>query len=200
MIVAPEVLDVLEEHDRRLTGLQDPNDLEEQVAALDVVEAVLSTEAQLLRDSGDAERLTRESSGQNVKGRDVRRVDGPDVAAFADTEIRLVGLPGELVDLDRVDAGPAGSAEADPDPADSGEQVDESELALAAVHREVVERRPGEDVRARVRLGEHVAEQWLDLQAGWTRNTCQDRHPVSLSVYRPQPAGVSPKLRGGRVT
>src|SRR5215210_6401681 len=80
-IVPGQVLDVFEEqHGRRGRGLvNDPSDLEEQVPALLILEAVLTAQAQLLADARDAEWLAREPGSENVVRRELRDGNTVDV-------------------------------------------------------------------------------------------------------------------------
>ena len=123
-----EVLDVLEEHDRRSRVAHEVPDREEQVAADHIVEAMWPAEAVLLRHSRDAEGLAGESRSQHLVVADRGRVDRANVVVFEGTEVGLIGLAGVRVVLHRVDAPPSGAFQTQADPADPGEQIDEREM------------------------------------------------------------------------
>ncbi len=68
LVVPRQVLDVLEEQDGRgrWSLVDEPDDLEEEVPALLVLEPMFAPEAELLRHPGEAERLAREAGGEDV--------------------------------------------------------------------------------------------------------------------------------------
>ena len=96
-VVVLEVFDVLEDERGGAVEVEDISDGEEKVVLLDLLEAVLATEAQFLRHARDAERLTREAAAEDVVGGNVGDGDAVDVAARSLAEIRLIGLLAEFV-------------------------------------------------------------------------------------------------------
>ena len=79
-IVAFQVLNVLQHECGGPVEVEDVGDGEEEVALLQVIEAVLAAEAQLLRNAGNAERLTRKSGAEDVVRGDVGDSDGVNIA------------------------------------------------------------------------------------------------------------------------
>ena len=92
LVVAPEVLHVLQHKRGGLVALDDFRQREEQVALLLVVKAVRFAEAQFFGDTRDAERLAGKASAKNVVRRNVRHGHGMDVAVRRLAKIGGVGL------------------------------------------------------------------------------------------------------------
>src|SRR5262249_24610556 len=88
-------------------------------------EAVSSTKAILLRDTGDGKRLARKAGDENVVIRDVLGLDLRDVAARLLAKPMLVGFRRVLVPLRGENAPAARALEADSETANSSEQIDE---------------------------------------------------------------------------
>lgn len=136
--MAHKMLDVLEEQHRRRVGgfVNQSRDLKEQIAALLVRKAMLPTEARVLGDTGDTERLAREARGQEVVLGDRRGIYVVNVArrlvltcpvGLDLGEVGVVRLDGPAVELNRVGAGSPCSFKAQSNPAYACEQVDEAE-------------------------------------------------------------------------
>ena len=64
-----QVFDVFQHESLRLIVIDDLGEVEEQVALLFVIKAVLASKAQFLRDAGDAERLAREAGAKDIMRR-----------------------------------------------------------------------------------------------------------------------------------
>src|ERR1039458_4127593 len=92
LVVAPEVLNVLQHKRGGLVALDDFRQREEQVALLLVVKSVRLAEAQFFGDARDAERLAGKAGAKDVVGGNVRHRHGMDVAMRRVAEIGGVGL------------------------------------------------------------------------------------------------------------
>ena len=129
LVVADEVLNVLEEESARLVLLDDPCDVEEERALGIAPKPVLPTEGVFLRYAGDGKRLARKSRQQDVMLRDVGGGDCCDVArdvVFA-VEIGAIGLLAEAIPLAGEHATPANRVESPTHTTDAREQVYERE-------------------------------------------------------------------------
>ncbi len=111
LIVAAEVLHILQHERLWLVVLDDAGQREEEVALLLVLEAVLFAEAQFLGDARDAERLAGKSGAQDVVRGNVRHGHGMNVAVRALAVIGFVGYLRLLVPVGGEDALATGALE-----------------------------------------------------------------------------------------
>ena len=126
LIVPDEVLHVLQHKGGRLVIVENIGDGEEEVALLNVLEAVLAAEAVLLGDAREAEGLAGKTATEDVELRNVGHGHGMDVAVRGFAEVGRVGLPAELVPVAGEDALASGALEGEPEPADAAEEIDEA--------------------------------------------------------------------------
>ena len=101
LVVPDEMLHVLQHEGGWLVVVEDVGDGEEEVALFHVLEAVLASEAVLLGDASQAERLTGKACKQKIMGRDVLHGYLRDVPrdVIRVGEVRLVGPHGMGVPL-----------------------------------------------------------------------------------------------------
>ena len=104
LVVAAEVLHVLQHECRGPVVINDVGQREEEVALFLVLEAVLFAEAQFLGDARDAEGLAGKAGAQNVVRGNVRHGHGMDVAVRSLAVIGGVGNPGWFVPVGGEDA------------------------------------------------------------------------------------------------
>jgi hypothetical protein len=129
LIVPLEVLHVLQHEGGRLVEADDGGEVEEQVALLHVVEAVLAAEAELLGHARDAERLAGKAGAEDVELRDVGHGHGVDVAVRGFAEVGGVGNLGVLVPIAGEDALGARALEGDAEAANAAQEVNETRSA-----------------------------------------------------------------------
>ncbi len=84
------MLDVLKDERVGLVVLDDVRDFEKQVSLFLVIETVLFAEAQLLRNSGDAERLSGKTRAEDVVLWNIGDCYGMNVAVRLLAEVRFV--------------------------------------------------------------------------------------------------------------
>ena len=126
-VVPQEVFHVFQHERGRLVMVQDGGDVEEEVALLLVLEAVLAAKAEFLRNARDAEWLAGKSGAENVVLRNVGERDGVDVAVRFLAEVGFVGDLRESVPITGEDALAARLVECDAEPANAAEEIDEAE-------------------------------------------------------------------------
>src|SRR5262249_39035608 len=90
---------------------------------------MLSPKAHAFRYAGDAEGLAREARREDVMVGNGVRFNLADVATLNRAEVRFVRLPSESVDFGRVHTFATYAGEPDSESTDTGEQVDEREVA-----------------------------------------------------------------------
>ena len=90
-----EVLYVLQKEGRWPVMHQDAQNIKEQRALRFVIKPMRPAESVFLGDSGNRERLTRESSNQNIMVWNVSCLDIPDIACYGPI-VREVGMIGRL--------------------------------------------------------------------------------------------------------
>src|ERR1051325_1165411 len=126
-VVPQQVLHVFQHERGRLVMVQDGGDVEEEVALLLVLEAVLAAEAEFLRDARDAEGLAGKSGAENVERRNVGDGHGVNVAMRFLAEVGFVGDLRVLVPIAGENALAARALERDAEPANAAEEIDEGE-------------------------------------------------------------------------
>ena len=126
LVMALEVLHVLEEKRLRALLGEDAADVEEERALRLVLEAGGPSEAVLLGDARDGEGLAREAAHEDVVVGDVGGGNLRDVVIGHLVEVGLVGLAAELVPLVAVNAGGIGALEREAQAADASEEIYES--------------------------------------------------------------------------
>ena len=129
LVVAAEVLHVLQHERLRPVVINDVREGEEEVALFLVLDTVLFAEAQFLGDARDAEGLAGKFSAQNVVCGNVRHGHGVNVAVRALAVIGGVGGLGRLVPVRGEDALAARALEGEPEAADAAEEVYETRSA-----------------------------------------------------------------------
>lgn len=138
LVVAAEVLHVLQHERRGPVVINDVGQREEEVALFLVLEAVFFAEAQFLGDARDAERLAGKAGAQDVVRGNVRHGHGMDVAVRTLAMIGFVGDPGRLVPVGGENALAARALEGEPEAANAAEEVNELWFAMSAVAVRVV--------------------------------------------------------------
>jgi hypothetical protein len=104
LVVAFQILDVLQHECSRTMKLKDVGYLEKEIPLLFVFKTVLSSEADLLRDPGDAERLAWETAAKNIKRGNVSHGYLVDISMGLLTMVGLICNPAVLVPIAREDA------------------------------------------------------------------------------------------------
>ena len=125
LVVAAEVLHVLQHERLGPVVINDVREGEEEVALFLVLEAVFFAEAQFLGDARDAEGLAGKSGAQDVVRGNVRHGHGMNVAVRAFAVIGFVGDLRHLVPVGGEDALAARAFEGEPEAANPAEEVNE---------------------------------------------------------------------------
>jgi hypothetical protein len=122
LVVAAEVLHILQHESRGPVVINDVGQREEEVALFLVLEAVFLAEAEFLGDARDAEGLAGKAGAQDVVRGNVRHGHGVDVPVRALAVIRFIGDSGRLVPVGGEDTLAARALEGEPETADAAEQ------------------------------------------------------------------------------
>lgn len=133
LVVAFEVLHVLQNKRGGLVELDDFRGGKEQVALFLVVKAVRLAEAQFLGDARDAERLAGKPGAKNVVFWDISHCHGMDVAVRCLAKIGCVGLLCVFVPVRRKDTITTRFFKCDAKAADATKQINELQFATRAL-------------------------------------------------------------------
>lgn len=126
LIVAAEVLHVLQHERRGPVVINDVGQREEDVALFLVLEAVLFAEAEFLGNARDAERLTGKAGAQDVVRGNIRHRHGMNIAVRRLAEVGGIGLLRVFVPILGENAAPARALEGEPKSANAAEEVNET--------------------------------------------------------------------------
>ena len=133
LVVALEVLHVLQHKRGGLVELDDFRQREEQIALFLVVKAGRLAEAQFFGDARDAERLAGKPTAKDVVRRNVRHRHGMNVTMRRFAEIGGVGLLGVFVPVGGKHTFAPGALKRIPETANAAEQINKPKLALRAI-------------------------------------------------------------------